>query len=85
MINQHIKFDDALKKQKETLKKINEVKIGKKTPKQKEIINNIENSREEVLNSFKDYSKMVFDAGYKGKLGKRLKALTELLKWKVYL
>ena len=30
MINQHIKFDDALKKQKETLKKINEVKIGKK-------------------------------------------------------
>ena len=50
----------------------------KKTPKQKEIINNIENSREEVLNSFKDYSKMVFDAGYKGKLGKRLKTLTQL-------
>ena len=30
MINQRIKFDDALKKQKETLKKINEIKIGKK-------------------------------------------------------
>ena len=39
--NQHIKFDDELKKQKVLLKKVNEVKIGKKTPKQKELINNL--------------------------------------------
>ena len=31
--NQHIKLDDALKKQKELLKKINQLKIGKKSPK----------------------------------------------------
>ena len=30
---QHIKLDDALKKQKELLKKINQLKIGKKSPK----------------------------------------------------
>ena len=51
----------------------------KKTLKQKKVINNIEkfyNSREEVLNSFKNYSKMVFDAGYKAKHGTRLKTLT---------
>ena len=30
---QHIKLGDALKKQKELLKKINQLKIGKKSPK----------------------------------------------------
>ena len=43
MKNQLIKFDDGLKKQKESLKKIDEVKLVKKTLKQKEVINNIEN------------------------------------------
>ena len=51
MVN--LKYDDALKKQKEFLKKLNEIKNGKKTPQQKEVIDNLEkfkNSREEVFN-----------------------------------
>ena len=42
-------------------------------------MNNLENfynSREEVLNFLKDYTKTVFDAGYEAKHGKRLKILT---------
>ena len=35
MENRHIKFDDAFKKQKESLKKINEEKLVKKTLKKK--------------------------------------------------
>ena len=68
MKNQHIKFDDALKKQKELLKKINKVKIDANTPKQKDIVSNVEhfyNFREKVLNSLRDYTEMVFDASYK--------------------
>ena len=38
-----IRFNDTLKKQEELLNKINEVKIGNKTPEQKEVINNLEN------------------------------------------
>ena len=70
--NQSIKFDDALKKQKDLLKQINEVKIHENTPKQKDVINNLENfynSREEVRNFFRDYTEIVFDAGYKEKHG----------------
>ena len=50
--NSQIKFDDALKKQKNVLNKLNDAKIGKKTSEQKKVITNIENfykSREEVL------------------------------------
>ena len=36
-------FNDALKKQKLFLDELNIVNIGKKTPKQKEIITNLEN------------------------------------------
>ena len=78
-----IRFSDPLKKQEELLKKINEVKMGRKTPKQEEVIDNLENfykSREEVLNFFKDYSKLFFDVGYKAKQhetkGTGLKILT---------
>ena len=42
----------------------------KKTLKQKEVVNNPEKfylSREEVINFFKDYGKMVLDAAYKSK------------------
>ena len=42
--------------------------MGRKTPKQEEVIDNLENfykSREEVFNFFKDYSKLFFDVGYK--------------------
>ena len=55
----------------------------KKTPEQKEVINNLEKfylSREEVINFFRDYGKMVLDAAYKSKQnetkGKGLKILT---------
>ena len=34
--NNWLRFDKALKKQKELLKKINEVKMGNKTPEQKQ-------------------------------------------------
>ena len=57
--------------------------MGRKTPKQEEVIDNLENfykSREEVLNFFKDYSKLFFDVGYKAKQhetkGTGLKILT---------
>ena len=42
-------------------------------------MNNLENfynSREEVLNFLKDYTKTVFDAGHEAKHGKKLKILT---------
>ena len=48
-----INFDDAVKRQNEFLNKLSNIKIGKKTPEQKEVINNLEkfyNSREEVIN-----------------------------------
>ena len=51
--NNQIKFDDALKKQKLFLNRLNDVKIGKKTPEQKKVITNLENffkSREKVFN-----------------------------------
>ena len=58
-------------------------KLVKKTPKQKEVINNLEDFykfREEVINFFNDYVEMLSDANYKSKqnetLGKGLKILT---------
>ena len=55
----------------------------KKTDNQKEVINNLENfyiSREEVINSSRDYGRMVLDAAYKSRQnktkGKGLKILT---------
>ena len=72
-----------VKRQKEFLNKLSGIKIGKKTIKQQETINNLEkfyNSREEVINFFKDYGKMVLDPAYKSKenetKGKGLKILT---------
>ena len=78
-----IKFSDALNKQNEFLNKLNDVKIGKKTPEQKKVINNLENfykSKEEVINFFRDYVKILSDANYNAKQnetkGKGLKILT---------
>ena len=54
--NTQAKFSEANNKQDNFLKKLNEVKIDKKTDKQKEVINNLEKiyiSREEVINVFK--------------------------------
>ena len=53
--NNRLRFNDALKKQKELLKKINEVKIGTKTFEQEKVITNLEkfyHSREEVITFF---------------------------------
>ena len=50
-----LRFDDALKKQKELLKKINEVKMGKTTSEQENVITNLESlwkCREEVFDFF---------------------------------
>ena len=78
-----IKFSDALNKQNEFLNKLNDVKIGKKTPEQKKVINNLENfyiSREETINFFRDYIELLSDANYNAKqdetMGKGLKILT---------
>ena len=71
--NNQIRFDDALKKQKKFFKKISEIKLGKKTAEQKEVIDNLGKSylsREEVINFFKDYSEIILNAGYKAKQNK---------------
>ena len=71
--NNRLKFDKALKNQNELLKKINEVKMGRKTPEQEEVINNLDefyNSRENGISFFRDYGKMILDAGYKAKQNK---------------
>ena len=81
--NNQINYTDALKKQEQFLNKLTDIKIGKKTSEQKEAITNLENfyqSREEVFNFFKDYTKMMIDSKYKAKQdetkGTRLKILT---------
>ena len=78
-----IKFAEAKNKQKEFLNKLNNIKIGNKTLKQKEVINNLEkfyNSREEVINFFRDYVEMLSNANCNAKqnetIGKGLKILT---------
>ena len=51
--NSQIKFSEAKNKQNEFLNKLSNIKTGKKTIEQKEVINNIEkfyNSKEEVIN-----------------------------------
>ena len=72
-----------LMNQDELLNKLSNIKIGKKTTKQKGVINNITrfyNSREETINFFRDYGKMILDAAYKSNQnetkGKGLKILT---------
>ena len=51
-------FDDAVKRQNETLNKLSNIKIVRKSTKQKETINNLDKfyiSREEVINFFRNY------------------------------
>ena len=81
--NSRIKFSEVKNKQNEFLNKLNNIKIGKKTTKQKGVINNITRfylSREEVINFFRDYVEMLSDANYNAKQnetkGKGLKILT---------
>ena len=65
------------------MNKINDIKVGKKTIKQKETISNLEKcyiSREEVINFVTEYIEMLSDANYDVKQnkteGKGLKILT---------
>ena len=65
-----IRFNGALKKQQELLKKRKNLKIGGKTPEQKKVIENVENfykSRAKVFNFFRDYTKLFFGASYEAK------------------
>ena len=58
--NNQIKFSEVKNKQNEFLNKLSNIKIGKKTAEQKEVINNLEklyNSREEVINILGTISK----------------------------
>ena len=78
-----INFDVVLKRQNEFLNKLSNIKIGKKSDKKKEVINNLNkfyHSREEVINFFRDYIEMLSDANYDAKQnetkGKGLKILT---------
>ena len=71
--NSQIKFSEATNKQNEFLNKLNEVKISKKTTEQKEVINNLNkfyNSREEVINLFRDFTEMLSDANYDARQNK---------------
>ena len=57
-------------KQNEFLSKLSNIKIGKKTVKQKEVLNNLEkfyNSREEVINFFRGYIEMLSNTNYDAK------------------
>ena len=78
-----IKLSEVKNKQNEFLNKLNKIKIGKKTTEQKEAIKNLENfynSREEVINSFRDYIEILSNANYNAKQnetkGTGLKILT---------
>ena len=60
--NNQIKFSEVKNKQDNFLKKLNEVKIGRKTYEQKEVINNLNkfyNYREEVINFFGNYIEII--------------------------
>ena len=81
--NSQIKFSEVKNKQNEFLNKLRNIYVGRKTPKQKEVINNLKkfyNSREEVINFFRDYIEMLSDANYDARnnetQGKGLKILT---------
>ena len=81
--NNQIKFSEVKNKQNTFLKKLSNIKIGKKTTELKETINNLEkfcSSRKEVINFFRDYIEMLSDAKYDAKQdetkGTGLKILT---------
>ena len=77
-----INFDDAVKRKNQFLNKLSNIKIGKKKlqNKEKRLITSKNLSREEIINFFRDYGKMVLDTSYESKQnetkGKRLKIPT---------
>ena len=78
--NSQIKFSEVRNKQNEFLNKLSDIKIGKKIPEQKEVVNNLEKFIEEVINFYRDYTEMLSDANYDAKQnetkGKGFKILT---------
>ena len=81
--NNQIKFSEVKNKQHNFLKKLNELKVGKKTYELKKVIDNLDKfylSREEIINFFRDYTEMLSDANYNAKQnetkGTGLKTLT---------
>ena len=65
--NNQIRFSVVKNKQNEFLNKLSNIKIGKKTVKQKEVLNNLEklyNSREEVISVFRGYIEMSSNVNY---------------------
>ena len=73
--NSRIEFSDAMSKQNEFLNKLNNIKIGKKTTKQKGLVNNITRffiSRKEVIIFFNNYVALLSDANYNA-IQKRLR------------
>ena len=67
MKNNQIKFSEVKNKQNGFLNKLSNIKIGKENTEQKEVINNLEkfyNSREAVINFFRDFIEMLSDANY---------------------
>ena len=80
--NNQIKFNEAQNKQSEFLNKLSNIKIGKKTTKQKGVINNLEKfykSREEVINFFRDYVEMLSDANYNHKQNETIRKGVKIL------
>ena len=68
--NNRIKFSEVENKQNEFLNKLSNIKIGKKPPEQKEVINYTEKfdiSMEDPINYFRDYIEMLSDASYDAK------------------
>ena len=74
--NTQIKLSDARNSQNEFLNKLSNIKIGRKTPGQKKIINNLEKfclSREVVINCFTDFTEIFSDANYNAKKNEKRK------------
>ena len=72
--NSQIRFSEAMNKQKDFLKKLNEVKMDKKNEEEKEVIENLNKfhtSREEVNHFFRDYIEILSDANYDAKKKKK--------------
>ena len=78
--NNQIRINEAKEKQKDFLKKLNDVKMGKKSAEQKKVIDNLNKlylSREDVINFFRYYFEILSEASYRAKQdGAGLKILT---------
>ena len=82
--NNQIRFSEAMNKQKDFLKKLNEVKMDKKNEEEKEVIENLNKfhtSREEVNHFFRDYIEILSDANYDAKKKKKMKLREQDLKY----